>query len=109
MKLHLDVVENDWLAGKQTVAFRLGFDRGRWSTEGDGAKWIPALGFSGGLPEISDEHAAKKILGRAAQSLSGTYFFATTPHAWGDCPYVNGAIGLHTIRNATSRPTTNKR
>jgi hypothetical protein len=88
MGVHIDVVENDWLAGQQNVVARLTVDDGTYTFESeDPTKWLRVLGLEENPPELRDEQGATEFLARTAHKLQGTYVFATEPHTPDTCPY----------------------
>jgi hypothetical protein len=88
MGVHIDVVENDWSAGRQNVVARLTFQDGTYTLESeDPSKWLRVLGLEENPPPLRDEQEATEFLARIAHKLQGTYLFATEPHAMDACPY----------------------
>ncbi len=99
---HVDVVQNDWLAGTQRVVARLWIERGSIRFESaDEPTWRPIL-----IREIADPETGKVVspsdpgtfLEVLARSLHGTYLFATTPHAKGESIFdEQDVVGLRTV------------
>jgi hypothetical protein len=100
MAVHIDVVENDWLGGRQTVVARLSVQDGTYRVESqDPTRWLRVLGLPENPPDLRDEGHALEFLSNIAHKLRGTYVFATEPHPDEKCEFPEGYALLKAARN----------
>jgi hypothetical protein len=105
--MHVDVVENDWLGGRQQVVARITASAGHLEFESpDEVKWRKLL-----IPlELDDAarkgkltpDAADRLLNELSGRYTGTYLFATEPHDDAGCPFPNRSAHLVAARKPRS-------
>jgi hypothetical protein len=87
VSLHIDVIENDWLAGQQRVVASLTFVDGVPTLSSlDLAKWGSVVGLAELPNPVRPEHE-EGLLHQVSKRLHGDYLFATEPHEIEDCDY----------------------
>jgi hypothetical protein len=84
MPLHVDLFENDWLAGEQRRGARVEVVDGELVLRSNELqRWARILE----LPSPPPRHVTDEVLGYISKGLQGDYVFATEPHDAYDCPY----------------------
>lgn len=87
MSLHIDVIENDWLAGQQRLVASLSFVNGVPDLLSlDLPKWASVVGLEQ-LPTPVRPEEEEGLLRRISDRLQGDYLFATPPHEARECDY----------------------
>ncbi len=87
MHLHIDLIENDWLAGQQRVVAGLSVVRGQYDFRtGDLPRWARVL-EPAKLPSPAPTDGVEDLLKVVSSRIQGDYVFATEPHDAEECPY----------------------
>jgi hypothetical protein len=87
VSLHIDVIENDWLAGQQRVVASLTFVDGVPDLRSlDLPKWASVVGLEQ-LPNPVRPDQEEDLLQKISARLQGDYLFATPPHEARECDY----------------------
>jgi hypothetical protein len=83
--LHVDVVQNEWLAGYQERVAKLRMQEGGIKVECDDDKWVEVvLRPTAGLDPVD---GPEEFFHGLHGVLAGDYLCATTPHHEKDCPF----------------------
>jgi len=91
--LHVEILRNEWSAGRQRVVARLEVKRGAVTYDG-AAEWAGVVPASFRDPESGEEidrHDAVHYLNALHRYLNGDYVFATEAHEEGECEFELGA------------------
>ena len=87
MPLHIDLIENDGLAGQQRVVASLSVDRGKYDLSSpDPSRWTRVLDTAK-LPSPPPYEGVEALLWTVCKRIQGDYVFATEPHDAQACPY----------------------
>jgi hypothetical protein len=90
MSVHVDVVQNDWLAGEQRAVARVIAGKKLEIDSPDRPRWQPVVERA--LAELYAQDLEPEVLLHEVQrALQGSHLFATEPHDEGSCPYANRA------------------
>jgi len=92
VSLHVDVVRNEWSAGRQTVVARVVLHGGRLSVDSpQPATWSEVVLRPLRDPEtrhaISADVEPERFLRALSSQLHGSHLFATEPHEDPGCPF----------------------
>ena len=90
MNVHVDLIENQWLARHQRILATVCVVNGRVELTG-GRSSDELRDMVVGIMQDVDASDAGAFLEELHRRMSGTYVFASEPHRAGECPYNDDA------------------
>jgi hypothetical protein len=90
MPFHVDVLQNDWLGGRQDLVARVVASEDRVDLEASNEeKWSRVLGFRPQVVASLEEGV--KYLDRLSRAVQGSHLFVSSPHVMEECPFKQSA------------------